>query len=123
MALQNRVTPWSVLVAHPVRYAQPAAELGNRGRLHDDTRNIVRKCQGNMWVPCNISVERTRKTQRNDNRAFNGRRRELMIPRRYTDFFVFFWTSPWRLLRGAGRVLVAGEEISLDSWSVGKKRC
>eukprot|EP00277_Geminigera_cryophila_P004282 CAMPEP_0179423840 /NCGR_PEP_ID=MMETSP0799-20121207/11243_1 /TAXON_ID=46947 /ORGANISM="Geminigera cryophila, Strain CCMP2564" /LENGTH=42 /DNA_ID= /DNA_START= /DNA_END= /DNA_ORIENTATION= len=41
-----------------------------------------------MWVSCNISVERTRKTQRNDNCAFNGRRRELIIPHRYTELDV-----------------------------------
>ena len=36
MPLQNRVTPWSELVAHPVRYAAPAAMFGNRGCLHDE---------------------------------------------------------------------------------------
>ncbi len=36
MPLQNRVTPWSEIVAHPARYEAPAAMFGNRGCLHDE---------------------------------------------------------------------------------------
>ena len=40
-----------------------------------------------MWLACKLHVDRTRKVQRDDNRAFNGRKRVLMTPRRYTELF------------------------------------
>lgn len=98
MPLQNRVTPWSELVAAAVRYALPAAMFGNRGCLHDVSRNIVRQCAGRMWISCILNVDRTRKIQRNDNRAFNGRKRVLMTPRRYTE--LFFLDEPTALAAG-----------------------
>ena len=98
MPLQNRVTPWSQLVAVPVRYERPAAMFGNRGCLHDDGRNILRESRGKMWLSCALDVERSRAVQRDDNRAFNGRKRVLMTPRRYTE--LFFLDEPTALAAG-----------------------
>ena len=87
MPLQNRVTPWSAIVAHAARYPEPTATFGNRGVLHGDHRNIVRPFNGKMWLSCKLRVDRSRKRQLDDNRAFNGRKRVLMTPRRYTELF------------------------------------
>ena len=87
MPLQNRVTPFGDLVSHPVRYPDPTVMFGNRGVLHNDRREVVRTHNGKMWLACRLHVERTRKVQRDDNRAFNGRKRVLMAPRRYTELF------------------------------------
>jgi len=58
--------------------------FGNRGCLHDDRRTVVRRFKGRMWLSCRLHVSRVRAQQRDDNRAFNGRKRVLMTPRRYT---------------------------------------
>ena len=92
-----------------------------------------------MWLCCRLDVDdRSRKVQRDDNRAFNGRKRTLMAPRRYTELFfldeaIFTNTlsglsisqrsspskSPNRQpFRGGGRgVVIAHDDggISLDS--------
>ena len=49
--------------------------MGNRGRLHDDERRIVRSVVGGYraWVTCVLS--------------FKGRRRRVMTPGRYTELF------------------------------------
>jgi hypothetical protein len=69
--LQNRVTPFGDLVATPAR----GTLMGNRGRLHDDARRIVRRVQSGYraWVTCVL--------------AFKGRRRTVMTPGRYTELF------------------------------------
>ena len=48
MPLQNRVTPFSDLVAVPER----GALMGNRGVLHGDARRIVRLGAGRRWISC-----------------------------------------------------------------------
>jgi hypothetical protein len=67
--LQNRVTPFSEIVAVPER----GALMGNRGVLHDDGRRIVRFSQGRRWIACLTD--------------FRGRRRAPMTPGRYTELF------------------------------------
>lgn len=49
--------------------------MGNRGRLHDEARRIVRPVVGGYraWVTCVLS--------------FKGRRRPVMRPGRYTELF------------------------------------
>ena len=69
MPLQNRVTPFGNLVAVEGR----GLLMGNRGRLHDAERRIVRYAQGRRWIACLTS--------------FRGRRRTLMSPGLYTELF------------------------------------
>jgi hypothetical protein len=69
MPLQNRVTPYGDLVAVEAR----GLLMGNRGRLHDAERRIVRYAQGRRWIACLTS--------------FRGRRRAVMSPRSYTELF------------------------------------
>jgi hypothetical protein len=69
--LQNRVTPFGDLIATPAR----GTLMGNRGRLHDPARRIVRRVAGGYraWVTCQL--------------AFRGRHRTVMAPNRYTELF------------------------------------
>jgi hypothetical protein len=69
MPLQNRVTPFGDLIATEAR----GFLMGNRGRLHDGARNIVRYAEGRRWIACLT--------------AFRGRRRTVMSPRSYTELF------------------------------------
>jgi hypothetical protein len=69
--LQNRVTPFGELIASPAR----GTLMGNRGRLHDAARRIVRRTAPGYraWVICRL--------------AFRARRRAVMTPGRYTELF------------------------------------
>jgi hypothetical protein len=69
MPLQNRVTPFGELIATEAR----GLLMGNRGRLHDADRRIVRYAQGRRWISCLTS--------------FRGRRRTVMSPGSYTELF------------------------------------
>jgi hypothetical protein len=71
MPLQNRVTPDGEIVAHPAR----GLMMGNRGgALHDADRRLSRRrWVSRQWICCVLS--------------FNGRRRQVMAPRRYTELF------------------------------------
>jgi hypothetical protein len=69
MPLQNRVTPFGNLVAVEGR----GLLMGNRGRLHDAERRIVRYARGRRWIACLTS--------------FRGRRRTIMSPGLYTELF------------------------------------
>ncbi len=71
MPLQNRVTPRGDLIAVPAR----GALMGNRGRLHDAHRQIVRRQVSGYraWVTCLLE--------------FKGRRRPVMTAGRYTELF------------------------------------
>jgi hypothetical protein len=69
MPLQNRVTPFGELIATEAR----GLMMGNRGRLHDPQRRIVRYAQGRRWIACVTS--------------FRGRRRVVMSPDSYTELF------------------------------------
>ena len=69
MPLQNRVTPFGDLIATEAR----GLLMGNRGRLHDARRRVVRYAQGRRWIACLTS--------------FRGRRRVVMSPDSYTELF------------------------------------
>ena len=70
MPLQNRVTPFGEIVAHPAR----GGLMGNRGILHDDRRTLgAARWRHANWVTCVL--------------AFKGRHRAVMSPRRYTELF------------------------------------
>jgi hypothetical protein len=71
MPLQNRVTPYGDVIAVKAR----GALMGNRGRLHDASRQVVRRQVSSyrVWVTCRL--------------AFKGRRRTVMGPGRYTELF------------------------------------
>jgi hypothetical protein len=70
MPLQNRVTPFGEIVAHPAR----GLFLGNRGVLHDNHKQLgAARWRMPHWVTCVL--------------AFKGRRRAVMTPRRYTELF------------------------------------
>jgi hypothetical protein len=69
MPRQNRVTPFSSIVAVSAR----GTLTGNRGCLHDDEQTIRRHFQGTRWIICRLE--------------FKGRTRTLMAPGRYTELF------------------------------------
>jgi hypothetical protein len=69
MPRQNRVTPFSAIVAVSAR----GTLTGNRGCLHDEQQNIRRHFQGTRWIICLLE--------------FKGRRRNLMTPGHYTELF------------------------------------
>jgi hypothetical protein len=69
MPRQNRVTPFSTLIATPAR----GRWLGNRGCLHDESGRIRRLYQTRRWIICRLE--------------FKGVRRPLMQPGRWTELF------------------------------------
>ncbi len=69
MPRQNRVTPFSTLIATPAR----GTLTGNRGCLHDDHQQIHRPYLGKRWIICLLE--------------FKGRKRPMMTPGRYTELF------------------------------------
>ncbi|MAS05706.1 MAG: hypothetical protein CL534_13630 [Ahrensia sp.] len=71
MPLQNRVTPFGEIVAHPAR----GLFMGNRGILHDSDRRLhpTRRWAHKTWICCLCE--------------FRGRHRTVMTPGRYTELF------------------------------------
>jgi hypothetical protein len=69
MPRQNRVTPFSTLIATPAR----GTLTGNRGCMHDEHGQIRRAYQGQRWIICLLE--------------FKGRRRAIMRPGHYTELF------------------------------------
>ena len=69
MPLQNRVNPFSEVIADPAR----GTLMGSRGRLHEAGRGVVRAYRGSNWILCRLQ--------------FNGRKRQLMAPGQYTELF------------------------------------
>jgi hypothetical protein len=69
MPRQNRLTPFGEVVAVPDR----GTCMGNRGLLHDASGQIRRPWQVTRWLLCRLE--------------FNGRRRAVMAPDRYTELF------------------------------------
>jgi hypothetical protein len=67
--LQNRVTPFSELIATDAR----GTLMGNRGILHDERRQIRRPFVGTRWIICVLE--------------FKNRHRAVMTPNRYTELF------------------------------------
>lgn len=70
MPLQNRVTPFSEVVADPAR----GLVYGNRGCLHDATGTVRRHHNGRRWIACRLQ--------------FRGwHRHPLLQPGRFTELF------------------------------------
>ncbi len=69
MPRQNRVTPFSAIVATPER----GRWLGNRGCIHDDAGQIRRLYQSRRWIICVLK--------------YKDWRRPLMQPGRWTELF------------------------------------
>jgi hypothetical protein len=70
MPLQNRITPFGEIVAHPAR----GTVIGNRGILHDPGRRLGRaRWRHPHWIVCRLE--------------FKGRRRQVMAPHAYTELF------------------------------------
>jgi hypothetical protein len=68
--LQNRVTPFSELVADPAR----GLVYGNRGCLHDEKGRIRRRFNGRRWIACRLE--------------FRGwQRGPLLQPGKFTELF------------------------------------
>ncbi|MFM0334885.1 hypothetical protein [Paraburkholderia fungorum] len=69
MPLQNRVAPTGEIVFSESR----GQFMGNRGRLHNEAKQIVRASQHKHWVTCTLE--------------FKGVRRTLMADDSYTELF------------------------------------
>lgn len=69
MSRQNRVTPYSEIIATPAR----GTLMGNRGILHDDEGRLRHHYRGKRWIFCLL--------------CFKGRQRQVMAPGRYTELF------------------------------------
>jgi hypothetical protein len=70
MSLPNRVTPLGEIVADPER----GTLMGNRGILHDAEQRLgTARWRHPHWICCRL--------------AFQGRRRPVMAPGRYTELF------------------------------------
>ncbi|MFO0946007.1 MAG: hypothetical protein U1D30_08680 [Planctomycetota bacterium] len=69
MARRNRVTPSGEIIASEAR----GTLMGNRGRLHDEQGNIVRRWSSKCWIACRLE--------------FKGRKRQIMAPDSYTELF------------------------------------
>ena len=72
MTLQNRVTPFNGLVADT---SYRGRFMGNRGRLHDDHKTIVRWRDTKRWIICVLE--------------YKGQRRVPMTPQSYTELFFY----------------------------------
>jgi hypothetical protein len=70
VALQNRVTPLSELVADPAR----GLVYGNRGCLHDAEGRIRRRYNGKRWLACRLEFRGWRRTR-------------LLQPGKFTELF------------------------------------
>lgn len=69
MPLQNRIDPWGHLHAANAR----GSLMGNRGKLHNEQRQIIRDWQRLPWVTCALE--------------FKGRKREVFAPSTYSELF------------------------------------
>ena len=67
--LQNRVDPFGNIITTKAR----GAWMGNRGILHNDEQQIIRSFKLKAWITCKLE--------------FNGRKRSVMSPNRYTELF------------------------------------
>jgi len=69
--LQNRVDPQGNIIKTTAR----GSWMGNRGVLHDHQQHILRPFRLKAWITCLLE--------------FNGRKRQVMAPDRYTELFFF----------------------------------
>lgn len=67
--LQNRIDPFGNIIGTKAR----GSFMGNRGILHDDDQKILRPFKLKAWLTCKLE--------------FNGRKRQVMAPNRYTELF------------------------------------
>jgi len=67
--LQNRVDPFGDIIKTEAR----GAWMGNRGILHNENREVLRPFKLKAWLTCKLE--------------FNGRKRQVMAPNRYTELF------------------------------------
>lgn len=67
--LQNRVDPFGNIIKTGAR----GVWMGNRGLLHDHSKNLVRPFRLKAWITCVLE--------------FKGRRRQVMAPDKYTELF------------------------------------
>lgn len=79
--LRNRVDPFGRIFATPHR----GQFMGNRGRLHDAHRNVVRRWAGKCWITCALSFR-------------DYYRPQMMRPDSYTE--LFFLDEPTALAAG-----------------------
>ena len=70
MALRNRVTPQSELIADPAR----GLVYGNRGCLHDDGGRVRRRYNGKRWIACRLRFK-------------DWHRHPLLQPGKFTELF------------------------------------
>jgi hypothetical protein len=69
MPLQNRVSPFSSIIATPER----GVWTGNRGVIHNNEKQIIKNHAVKYWITCVLE--------------YKGKRRELMKPNRWTELF------------------------------------
>jgi hypothetical protein len=67
--LQNRVDPFGNLIKTRAR----GSWMGNRGILHNDQQQVLCPFKLKAWITCRLE--------------FNGRKRQVMSPNRYTELF------------------------------------
>lgn len=67
--LQNRVDPFGDIIKTKAR----GLWMGNRGILHNEHKKLLRPFKLKAWITCKLQ--------------FNGRKREVMAPNRYTELF------------------------------------
>jgi hypothetical protein len=69
MPLQNRVDPFGEFIRTPAR----GTLMGNRGALHNQQKQIVRRYKTRRWITCVLE--------------YKNRHRTVMAPHRYTELF------------------------------------
>jgi len=67
--LQNRVDPFGQIIKTEAR----GSWMGNRGVLHNEKQELLRQFKLKAWITCKLE--------------FNGRKRQVMAPNRYTELF------------------------------------
>ena len=95
MPLQNRVDPYGALHATEAR----GAWMGNRGVLHDASKQVVAAWRLRRWITCVLS--------------FKDRRREVFAPNRYSE--LFFLDEATRSRPGIGPAPSAGGSATRSS--------
>ncbi|MGN6193418.1 MAG: hypothetical protein ACTHOB_00655 [Ginsengibacter sp.] len=67
--MQNRVDPFGHIINTKAR----GRWMGNRGRIHNEKKEIICPYKLQAWLTCKLS--------------FNGRKRQIMAPDSYTELF------------------------------------
>lgn len=67
--MQNRVNPFGEIIETKAR----GAWMGNRGRIHNEQKQIVSQYKLSAWLICQLK--------------FKGRKRQIMAPKSYTELF------------------------------------